>query len=81
MCFISSPARTSASSQLIHMKEVMLGGKKASFVDKAEELTLHLSDALDRCAKWVFFFHHTEEQGKFIFIFMIVFLTIWQTFI
>ncbi|KAF4112741.1 hypothetical protein G5714_005286 [Onychostoma macrolepis] len=43
----SSPA----TAQLIHKKEVMLCGMKASFVDIAEELTLNLSDALDRCAK------------------------------
>uniref|UniRef100_A0A8C1J609 Coiled-coil domain-containing protein 60 n=1 Tax=Cyprinus carpio TaxID=7962 RepID=A0A8C1J609_CYPCA len=47
----SSPARTSATTQLIHNKEAILGGKKASFVDKAEELTLNLTDALNHCAK------------------------------
>ncbi|XP_050965797.1 coiled-coil domain-containing protein 60 isoform X2 [Labeo rohita] len=48
----SSPA----TNQLIHKTEAMLGGKKASFADKAEELTFNLSDALDRCAKkrWEF---------------------------
>ncbi|KAK2911035.1 hypothetical protein Q8A67_003168 [Cirrhinus molitorella] len=52
----SSPARSSATNQLIHKTEAMLGGKRASFVDKAEELTCNLSAALDRCAKrrWEF---------------------------
>ncbi|ROI16588.1 Coiled-coil domain-containing protein 60 [Anabarilius grahami] len=48
----SSPVRrTSASIQLIHEKKAMLDVITSSFVDKAEELTLNLSDALDRCAK------------------------------
>ncbi|XP_051750149.1 coiled-coil domain-containing protein 60-like [Ctenopharyngodon idella] len=48
----SSPMRrTSATTQLIHEKKAMLDGITASFVDKAEELTLNLSDALDHCAK------------------------------
>ncbi len=61
LCFISSPA----TAQLIHKKGVTLGGKRASFLDKAEELTLNLSDALDRCAKWVVvFFQHTDPDSK-----------------
>ncbi|XP_052452633.1 coiled-coil domain-containing protein 60-like [Carassius gibelio] len=47
----SSPARISATNRLIHSREAILGVKKASFVDIAEELTLNLSDALNRCAK------------------------------
>ncbi|XP_067295507.1 coiled-coil domain-containing protein 60-like [Pseudorasbora parva] len=48
----SSPeVRTSATTQLIHEKKAMFDGLNASFVDKAEELTLQLSDALDCCAK------------------------------
>ncbi|RXN07222.1 coiled-coil domain-containing 60 [Labeo rohita] len=52
----SAPDSSPATNQLIHKTEAMLGGKKASFADKAEELTFNLSDALDRCAKkrWEF---------------------------
>ncbi|XP_051974030.1 coiled-coil domain-containing protein 60-like [Xyrauchen texanus] len=48
----SSPGRqTSDTSQLVHEKEAMLNEIKAYFVGKTKELTLSLSDALDRTAK------------------------------
>ncbi|XDV21311.1 hypothetical protein PO909_026426 [Leuciscus waleckii] len=53
---MSSPVRRSSATQLIHQKKAMMDGIKASFVDKAEELKLNLSDALDHCAnkRWDF---------------------------
>ncbi|KAK7164134.1 hypothetical protein R3I94_002757 [Phoxinus phoxinus] len=52
---MSSPVRrSSATTQLIHEKKAMMDEINAYFVDKTEELTLNLADALDHCAnkKW-----------------------------
>ncbi|KAI7813115.1 putative coiled-coil domain-containing protein 60, partial [Triplophysa rosa] len=47
----SFPVGLSSATQLVREKEAMLDAMKASFGDKAEELMLSLSDALERSAK------------------------------